>query len=184
MNYSVSAIIPLYNKESSIVNTIKELSKYFKENQIKYEIIIVENESTDNSKQIVENFLNENYEEINLYFSEKGLGYALKKGIDIAKNDIVWFVPADLLFGTSDIEYYLKNNIFPNIAACSRAHPSSTSNRPFLRKIISYIFNVLKKLFLNNNLKDTQGAFIGASNVLKHINDSVISNNFFSKQNY
>ena len=70
---------------------------------------------------INENFLNENYEEINLYFSEKGLGYALKKGIDIAKNDIVWFVPADLLFGTSDIEYYLKN-IRNKLSCYSKLH--------------------------------------------------------------
>ena len=40
---SISAVIPLHNKESEIINTIESLIHYFNKQNINYEIVIVEN---------------------------------------------------------------------------------------------------------------------------------------------
>ena len=179
MKKSVSVVVPLYNKENTIIETLDSLTTYFEKKSITYEIIIVENQSTDNSKLIVENYINKLNKNLFIYFSKKGLGYALKEGIRCSNFDIIWFVPADMLFGTSDFEYYYNNNLYPKIAASSRAHEQSNSNRPTNRKVISFVYLFLKKIILKNALKDTQGAFIGKAETLKKVNEYVISNKFF-----
>lgn len=179
MKKSVSVVVPLYNKENTIIETLDSLIEYFEKELISYEINIVENQSTDNSKLIVENYLSKSNKNLFIYFSKKGLGYALKEGIKHSNFDIIWFVPADMLFGTSDFEYYYNNNLYPKIAASSRAHKQSNSNRPRNRKVISFVYLFLKKIILKNTLKDTQGAFIGRAETLKKVSESVISNKFF-----
>ena len=55
---SISIIIPLRNKEATIILTLDELKKRLQ--KISYEIIIIENGSTDNSYQIAKNWCTEN----------------------------------------------------------------------------------------------------------------------------
>ena len=179
MKKSVSVVVPLYNKENTIIETLDSLIEYFEKQLIRYEIIIVENQSTDNSKLIVENYLNKSNKNLFIYLSKKGLGSALKEGIKYTNPDIIWYVQDDMLFGTSDFEYYYNNSLYPKIAASSRAHKQSNSNRPTNRKVISFVYLFLKKIILKNTLKDTQGAFIGEAETLKKVSESVISNKFF-----
>ena len=54
-NKSLTVLIPLYNKENLIRLAIEETFKLV--NDIDYEIIVIENESTDNSKCIVEKII-------------------------------------------------------------------------------------------------------------------------------
>lgn len=178
MQYSISAVIPLHNKETEIVNTIKSLNNYFLKNKIEFEIIIVENGSTDNSKKITLDFIKDlNY--ILFLETPKGLGKALKAGIHNSSKDIIWFVPADFLFQTSDIEYYLENRLYPQLGICSRTHRESDSKRSLNRKFISYIYYLIYKTVLKINLQDLQGAFIGESKNIKAITKLVKSDNFF-----
>ena len=82
MKKSVSVVVPLYNKENTIIETLDSLTTYFEKKSITYEIIIVENQSTDNSKLIVENYINKLNKNLFIYFSKKGLEL-LKKESDV-----------------------------------------------------------------------------------------------------
>ena len=106
---TLSIIIPLYNKEKGISNTLNLIEKKCSEINISYEILIVENESTDNSFNIAENYIKNN-KKVSLFQSKKGLGNALKEGVSIAKNDYVAFIPADFTFGQSELEYFSREN--------------------------------------------------------------------------
>ena len=68
MKKSVSVVVPLYNKENTIIETLDSLTTYFEKKSITYEIIIVENQSTDNSKLIVENYINKLNKNLFIYF--------------------------------------------------------------------------------------------------------------------
>ena len=110
MQPSISAIIPLHNKESEILYTLDSLITYFKKEKLDYEIIIIENGSTDDSKLIAYNYI-KNLDNISLTECQKGLGKALKLGVkNSSKNYMV--CSCDFLFKTSDLSYYLNNNIF------------------------------------------------------------------------
>ena len=85
-----SIIIPLYNKENSIKRTIDSV---LKQTLIDYEIIIVDDGSTDSSLNIVMSF---NDSRIRIIRQENaGVSAARNKGIREAKGDYIAFLDAD-----------------------------------------------------------------------------------------
>lgn len=88
-----SIIIPLYNKENHILDTLKSaLNQTFKN----FEIIVINDGSTDNSFQIVKNFIDNHNLKISLITQEnKGLSTTRNKGIQIATGKIIALLDAD-----------------------------------------------------------------------------------------
>lgn len=84
----VLMIIPAYNEELNIENTVRKIIKYNKESTNKIDYIIINDGSTDNTKQICEE---NNYNVINLIHNlgiggavQTGYKYALKNNYDVA----------------------------------------------------------------------------------------------------
>ena len=176
---TLSIIIPLYNKEKGISNTLNLIETKCSEMKISYEILIIENESTDNSFDIANNYV-KNKDNISLFQSNKGLGNALKEGVAIAKNDYVAFIPADFTFGKSELEYFSRENSqLSEYIIGSRALEDSFSESSFDRKIITVGFNLLKKIILNLNIKDSMGTFIIETNLAKRLCAESFANQFF-----
>ena len=176
---TLSIIIPLYNKEKGISNTLNLIETKCSEMKISYEILIIENESTDNSFDIANNYV-KNKDNISLFRSNKGLGNALKEGVAIAKNDYVAFIPADFTFGKSELEYFSRENSqLSEYIIGSRALEDSFSESSFNRKIITVGFNLLKKIILNLNIKDSMGTFIIETNLAKRLCAESFADQFF-----
>ena len=176
---TLSIIIPLYNKEKGISNTLNLIETKCSEMKISYEILIIENESTDNSYDIANNYV-KNKDNISLFRSNKGLGNALKEGVAIAKNDYVAFIPADFTFGKSELEYFSRENSqLSEYIIGSRALEDSFSESSFDRKIITVGFNLLKKIILNLNIKDSMGTFIIETNLAKRLCAESFADQFF-----
>lgn len=88
----VSAIICAYNEENTIKDVILSVSKSI----IVSEIIVVNDGSSDKTKQIIEE-LKKEVEITDIHFSEnKGKGYAMAIGVEYATFEIIVFVDADL----------------------------------------------------------------------------------------
>ena len=104
----ISVIVPTLNEISNIDQTIFRLKKLFKEIEIKYEIIFVDDKSTDGTIAKIENY-KKRLKTIKLIISKKkrGLGYALKQGVDLSKGKYILFLDADNSVDNS----FLKNMI-------------------------------------------------------------------------
>lgn len=91
--YSVSVLIPAYNEEDSIEETLKHVLKSDYDN-IK-EIIVINDGSTDNTKKIVENIIKK--EKLVKLLDKKNSGKAdsLNQAIKIAKGELVLILDAD-----------------------------------------------------------------------------------------
>lgn len=90
-NFYISIIIPLYNKEVSISRAIYSVLNQTYQN---YEIIIVDDGSTDSSVDIVKPFLDNSY--IRLIRKQNGgVSSARNRGIDEAKYNYIAFLDAD-----------------------------------------------------------------------------------------
>ena len=178
-NHSVSILIPLHNKALTITPTLNKLKEDL--THIDFEIIVIENSSTDNSFEVCQKWCQENKDvDIKLITSKKGLGVALKAGIDLAKNDYLWTVPGDMQLGTSDLESFIKyfdSNIKFYIG--SRLHPKSDVERQSNRILISSIFNLLKKIIINSNIKDSMGSFIAEKKLIKKLYNLPKTKKFF-----
>lgn len=105
-----SIVIPLYNKELSIGNTIQSvLNQTYQD----YEIIIVNDGSTDNSLHVVEQI---NDSRIRIITKPNGgVSSARNRGIKESKRDWIAFLDGDDLWKTNHLnEIFRMMNVFPN----------------------------------------------------------------------
>ena len=92
----LSCIIPAHNESECIEKVINELSAELKKNQIDYEIIVVNDNSTDESKIILERLIGKNNGLRVIHRQERpGFGRAVKAGIGSAVGDALCIVMGD-----------------------------------------------------------------------------------------
>ena len=96
---NLSIIIPAYNEEKSIIEVINQLKNELMNLNLEYEILVVNDGSTDKTKNILENF--EGIKLINHPYN-KGYGASLKTGAKNAKYNWLLFFDGD---GQHKIEY-------------------------------------------------------------------------------
>src|SRR3989344_7358611 len=152
----ISIIIPAYNEEKRIKNTLNSLYKVFGD-YIK--ILVISNGSIDNTINILKK---ENKKHPNLKFldfpNKLGKGGAILEGLKIVNENYIGFIDADDAF---DLEYIKKilnklNDYDCIIASKWKGRNFFQIDEPFLRKILSRVWNLLAKIFLGLNYTDTQ----------------------------
>lgn len=155
-------IIPAYNEEKSILNTVNSIIKYNKKNKEKFDFVVINDGSKDKTEEIV---VNNNLNHIKL-INNLGIGGAIQTGYKYAFNhdyDIAVQFDGD---GQHDINY-VKDIIEPikkgeaNMVIGSRfidtkkeGFKSSASRRMGI-KIISFFI----KLFTGKKVYDTTSGF-------------------------
>ena len=168
----ISIIIPAYNEEKRIENTLKEYYKFFK-NKIDFEILVVINGTNDRTEAIVKRYV-EKYKEIRyLNFSQKGKGFAINEGFKDAlkrESDLIGFVDADM--STKPDAYYdLVKNIKENDGIiASRTIKGAQMEKSWKRTIISFTFNLIVKMLFFLSYYDTQcGAKLFKRKTIKEV---------------
>ena len=101
----ITFLIPVYNEVKTIEKAILEVLNL---EDVNKEIIIIDNNSTDGTKEIIERF--SNYSDLKIIFKEKNLGYGdtIKKGISFAKGEYIYIQYADLEYDISGLSLMLK----------------------------------------------------------------------------
>ncbi len=101
---SLSAILPIYNEGSGVERTLKAVLAYLEKLTADFEIIAVNDGSTDRSPEIIAD-LARKHPQISLINSSKntGYGWALRKGIASASKDWVLLFDADGQFDIADL---------------------------------------------------------------------------------
>jgi len=89
--YAVSVIIPAYNEQKTIGSVIEETTQIMEALGIPYEIIVIDDGSTDQTKEIAYRYK----ATILSNGKNQGKGYALRKGFQHAQGDIIVTVDAD-----------------------------------------------------------------------------------------
>ena len=82
----ISLIIPAYNEEKNILKTLKKLKFFLKNEKDKWEILIINDGSTDNTLDMLKNYKSKFFKIIS-YKKNKGKGFAVKKGVKQAAGD-------------------------------------------------------------------------------------------------
>mgnify|MGYP006279077845 CR=1 FL=1 len=98
--YSLSIVIPVYNEENSIVSTIDNINAMMAKTEIDYELIIVNDGSSDGTSQRLHEY--KGYFKLVEHQYNKGYGAALKTGILASTHEVIAITDAD---GTYPIEY-------------------------------------------------------------------------------
>lgn len=103
--HSLSVIIPAYNEDAIIETTIKRVSEKLETLNAQYEIIVVNDGSCDETKNIAKR-ISSNLSSVTLvtYDENKGRGHAIKKGLERVSTKYVVITEADLSWGVDIIE--------------------------------------------------------------------------------
>ena len=163
---SVSIIYPVFNEEKRLRKTFLDIIKFEKSNKfLKKEYIFVNDGSSDQTLSIIKNeFKNNKNIKVKLvsYNKNRGKGYALKKGVQIAKNDWVLTTDADCSVSNFQLIKWIKKKYLDQnnlIYFGSRNLPLSIVKKKTLRKIVGSIFKFTISFFFNIKISDTQCGF-------------------------
>ena len=105
-NLKLSVIIPAFNEEKTIIETLKRIQST-KKNKIDYEIIVINDGSKDNTLNLLKSN-SELYDKLIEYENNLGKGFAVKKGIEASSGEYIIFQDADLEYDPMDFDKFLK----------------------------------------------------------------------------
>jgi len=177
----LSIIIPAYNEEKRIENTLTSYIYFFRKNLKKdFEIYVILNGCKDNTLRIVQKLSNK-FSEIKYqnFTSPIRKGGAIIEGFKIANGQLIGFVDADM--ATTPEEFFRLLNQINNydgiIASRWMKESIVKEKQPILKRIGSRGFNFLTFLLFGLKFKDTQcGAKIFKKSLIKSIiNDLIIT---------
>ncbi len=107
LNTSLSIIIPAYNEEARIAESLRQILLYIDEKIPSAELIVVDDGSTDATVEVAERVHAEFahlHTKILGYDKNRGKGYAVRKGLQKATGEIALFSDADLSTPISELE--------------------------------------------------------------------------------
>lgn len=165
-NPKLSVVIPAYNEEKRIRQTLEETDRYLKKQNYPYEIIVVDNGSNDATCAIVKEYQEstiKNLVRLCLTKSIGAKGSAVKLGITkYASGELIMFMDADNATPVSEIGKfwpYLQSGYEVVIGSRYLADAHVTKRQPFYRVALSRLSNFLIQLVIAPGIKDTQMGF-------------------------
>ena len=150
MDYSI--VIPCFNEEGTIKQILEKTKKLFIDNNI--ELIIVNNGSTDNTKNIIENLII-NYPHARYINLEKNLGYGggILTGLSYCKGGIIGWTHADLQTDPLDCIIAFKKFSTKNIKQ-KIFLKGNRKNRPFYDQIFTLGMSIFESILLKRIIYD------------------------------
>lgn len=158
-----SIVIPAFNEGERIRTSIERILAFAAEQQWSYELLIVNDGSTDDTAAIVQNYAEQN-RVLRLIQNpgNHGKGYSVRNGMLHSHGEIVLFSDADL---SSPIEESLK--LFAAIQSGADVAIGSRwlrtdlqiQRQPLHRQVFGRAFNLALRLVLGLHFKDTQCGF-------------------------
>jgi glycosyltransferase involved in cell wall biosynthesis len=112
-----SVVVCSHNRADSLAETLAALKSQVTKN-ILWEIIVVDNNSTDHTKSTVESAKSDTVSIVYAFEPNQGLSYARNTGISLAKGDIIIFTDDDVLPASNWIQTTIDNMEETNCAAC------------------------------------------------------------------
>ncbi|HOI40365.1 MAG TPA: glycosyltransferase family 2 protein [Methanobacterium sp.] len=156
----VSLIIPMYNEEENVLITLEQVQKVLK-NYDSYQILAVDDGSSDHTLTLLEEFASENPELIVLKHPvNMGMGRALRTGFEKAEGDVIITLDADLSYEPRYIKELIKElygNHMDIVIGSQYMEGGETEDIPFIRLFVSKMANKIVGYALNKNISTVTG---------------------------
>ena len=150
-------MIPAYNEEVFIEDMLGTLDLVVKGKRLQYEIVVVDDGSQDKTFTRALKYAQRNgHVKVIRYAKNAGKGYAIKTGFMKATGDVVIFIDGDMEIDLKTISKYVTALEHADVVIATKWHPKSEVSLSLGRKIMSRTFNVLVRILVGFNLKDTQ----------------------------
>lgn len=150
-----SIVIPVYNEANFLPVGLPRLITQLDEAGLDYQILIMENGSSDGSADIARSVVGDALIEIHS-LKEADYGAAMCEGFIRADGD--WVVNFDIdYFSAPFLEKVLELASTADLVIASKRDPDSEDRRPPLRRVATGVFNVILTTMFRSSVSDTHG---------------------------
>ncbi len=166
----ISVVIPCFNEKNTILEIVERVRK---ENKYDKEIIVIDDFSTDGTREILKEKLTTNIDKLILNDNNCGKGYSVRQGIKEASGDIILIQDADLEYDPVDyfklIEPIKKGNA--DVVYGSRFIGSDEKRVLFYwHSLGNFFLTTLSNMLSNLNLTDMENCYkVFKSEIIKNI---------------
>lgn len=157
MNTLISVVSPFFNEQNILAKAIDHMISNLQKLQEDWELIIVNDGSTDESLKVaMEKAATEPRIHVVSYAANQGRGYALKKGINAARGDIIITTEVDCSWGDNIVsslaETLRKDKSLDIVVASTHLAKVGYVNVPLTRVILSKAANFFLRLTVSKNI--------------------------------
>lgn len=162
-NKFLTVIIPAYNEEANISNTLKEISAHFSKKPFAYEVIVVDDGSSDKTFESAKSCapIFDDYKILE-NSSNRGKGYSIRRAALEAKGEYILFMDADNSTSICEFDNFLPflEGGYDVVIASRRLKESKVEEpQPVLRSVMGKFFIFLSKIMLKLKPQDFNCGF-------------------------
>jgi glycosyltransferase involved in cell wall biosynthesis len=173
----ISFIIPCYNEEILVKETIGEIQKVIKKINLKnYELLIIFDNGNSKTRKIVQSIA-KSQKNIKLTINKINLGYggSVKVGIKKASKKFLMWIPGDNSHPNSEIIKIIKNlKKFDGVTT----YYTNAHLRASFRRIFTNLYTPVLNFLFNMNMKYFNGITLVRSKLIKSVKLNTNSHNF------
>ncbi len=168
----LSIIVPTYNEEKTIIKILEKI-KNNSSDFFKYEVIVIDDASTDQSSKLLED--NKHlYDKLLINETNKGKGFSVKRGISSASGTHVIFQDADLEYNPGDFKKFEKIFIdfdADGIIGSRFVYSNYTRSHNILNKIGNTILTFVFNLLYNTTFTDIYSCYFAFKKSLLNVEE-------------
>lgn len=172
----LSIVIPAYNEKDNFdAGVLQQIVDYLKLKKLNWEVIIVDDGSTDGSNKDIQKFA-QNHHWIFIQNPHQGKAATIRTGVLRAKNKYTLFTDFDQATPIKEIEKLLSflDKNFQIVIGSREVKGSVRAKEPGYRHLMGKVFNFLVKLTTIRGIQDTQCGFkIFETKTAKQLFDSL-----------
>jgi len=172
MRPTFSIVVPVYNEADFIPTAVQALIEQMDGIGEPYRILIVENGSTDGTAAVAKRAASGHPVTV-ISLDTADYGAAMRYGFLAAEGS--WVVNFDIDYFSAD---FLKRVIgldAVDLVIASKRDPGSEDRRPLLRRIATWVFNLLLRTILDSKVSDTHGMKAFRRDLVFTVTPSVLS---------
>ncbi len=163
MPSTYSFIIPAYNESERLAVSLPKILDYVRQQQLRGEIIVVNDGSTDDTAAVVRGFMTL-HPDVRLVENpgNRGKGYSVRHGMLQAQSDVMLFTDADLsspIYEAGKLFAAIEKGADVAIGSRWLQADLQTERQPWYRQLYGRLFNLGLRLVLGLKYRDTQCGF-------------------------
>jgi glycosyltransferase involved in cell wall biosynthesis len=153
---SLSVFFPCFNEEKNIPLFIKEALEYLPEIANNFELIVVNDGSTDSSQEVAEELAKKHKQvKVVSHLENRGYGAALRTGFESAKYDWIFFTDGDLQFRLNQLTDFIPYTKNHHVIIGFRKNRAEGRLRAFNARLFKLYVDILFRV----GVKDIDCAF-------------------------
>jgi dolichyl-phosphate beta-glucosyltransferase len=157
----LSVVIPAYNEERRLPQTLDRVSSYLARQNYPSEIVVVDDGSSDQTAAVVKAFTRDHASLRLLQNDHRGKGYTVRTGMLAARGHIVLFSDADLSTPIEDVEKLMPwfERGFDIVIGSREGAGAQRIKEPLYRHLMGRVFNLVVRALTVRGIEDTQCGF-------------------------